>query len=368
LVRLESQPLGFRINGVALARVGIPKERWNDVPSRRLIYDRLLDKLKSTPGVESAAISNATPLDGALEDRFSIEGQPLPSEDMIPKAGTQSVTPGYFRTLDIPLIAGRRFTEQDKEDSNPVVIINRNAAEHWFGGRKAIGARIKLHNDKAWRTVVGISGDTLYTFYNTLEWLNGPRIFIPSRQSGDEHISPVAREVNVIIQGRPITAETARVVLKFVDPDLHLGQFRSLPELVSDAVQQPRLRTRLLAALAGLSLLLAAIGIYGVMAQSVIQRTQEIGIRMALGARAGDLVRMVVAQGARLALGGIAAGVLGALALARIIAGLLYGVKPTDPAVFVSAAVVLLGAVLLAALIPARAAARVDPMFALRQE
>ncbi len=368
LVRLESQPLGFRINGVTLARVGIPKERWNDVPSRRLIYDRLLDKLKSTPGVESAAISNATPLDGAVEDRFSIEGQPMSSEDQIPKAGTQSVTPGYFRTLDIPLIAGRRFTEQDKEDSNPVVIINRNAAERWFGGRKAIGARIKLHNDKAWRTVVGISGDTLYTFYNTLEWLNGPRIFIPSRQAGDEHISPVAREVNVIIQGRPITAETARVVLKFVDPDLHLGQFRSLPELVSDAVQQPRIRSRLLAALAGLSLLLAAIGIYGVMAQSVIQRTQEIGIRMALGARTGDLVRMVVAQGARLALGGIAVGVLGALALTRIIAGLLYGVKPTDAATFIAAALVLLVAVLLAALVPARAAARVDPMVALRQD
>jgi predicted permease len=368
LIRLESKPLGFRVNGVTLARVGIPKERWNDVPSRRLIYDRLLDKLKSTPGVESAAISNATPLDGAVEERFSIEGQPMPSEDQTPKAGTQSVTPGYFRTLDIPLIAGRRFTEQDKEESNPVVIINLNAAERWFGGRKAIGARLKLHNDKAWRIVVGISGDTLYTFYNTLEWLNGPRIFIPSRQAGDEHISPVAREVNVIIQGRPMTAETARAVLKLVDPDLRLGQFRSLPELVSDAVQQPRIRTRLLAVLAALSLLLAAIGIYGVMAQSVIQRRQEIGIRLALGAQTGDLVRMVVAQGARLALGGITAGVLGALALTKIIAGLLYGVKPTDAATFVAAALVLLVAVLLAALVPARAAARLDPMVALRQE
>jgi ABC-type antimicrobial peptide transport system permease subunit len=153
-----------------------------------------------------------------------------------------------------------------------------------------------------------------------------------------------------------------------VDPGLRLGQFQSMPEMVAEAVKQPRLRTQVLAAIASLSLLLASIGIYGVMAQSVIQRRQEIGIRMALGARAGDLVRMVVGQGLRLALAGIAAGVVGALALTRIMASLLYGVKPADVATFLAAAFVSLIAVGLAALIPARAAARVDPIVALRQE
>jgi putative ABC transport system permease protein len=309
-----------------------------------------------------------TPLGNGYPSRFSIEGPPAPSEDLEPKAGTQSVTPGYFQTLGIPLVAGRPFSGHDKSDSNPVVIINRIAAERWFATPEPIGARIKLHDEKNSRTIVGVVGDTSYTFYNTLEWLTGPRIYLPSAQVADESVAPVAREVYLIVHGQPMTADTTRALLKSVDPDLHLGRLRSLPDLVDEVVRQPRLRTRLLGAMAAMSLLLAAIGIYGVMAQSVIQRTQEIGIRMALGARASDLVRMVVGNGLRLALAGIAAGVLGALALTRIIAGLLYGVKPTDVTTFIAAALVLLAAVLLAALIPARAAARVDPLVALRQE
>ena len=362
LFRLESQPLGFRTNGVTVASIGIPKEHWNDV------RERLLDKLRSTSGVDSAAITNITPLGSGVESLFSIDGQPAPSEDLAPKAATQSVTPGYFQTLGIPIIGGRPFTGHDNPDSDPVVILNRNAAERWFNTREPIGARVKLHDEKTWRTVVGVVGDTSYTFYNTLEWLTGPRILVPSAQAADERLSPVAREVYLIVHGQPMTADTTRALLKAVDPDLRLGRLRSLPDLVNEVVQQPKLRTRVLAALAATSLLLAAIGIYGVMAQSVIQRTQEIGIRMALGALPGDLVRMVVGQGVRLALAGIVIGVVGALALTRIIASLLYGVKPTDAATFVAAALVLFGAVLLAALIPARTAARVDPMVALRQE
>ncbi|HEV8038215.1 MAG TPA: ABC transporter permease [Bryobacteraceae bacterium] len=362
LLRLESQPLGFRTNGVTVASVGIPKDHWDNV------RDRLLDKLRSTTGVDSAAITNFTPLGSGAENRFSIDGQPAPSEDLTPKAATQSVTPGYFQTLGIPLIGGRPFNGHDKRDSDPVVIINRNAAQHWFGTREPLGARVKLHDEKTWRTVVGVVGDTLYTFYNTLEWLTGPRIFVPSTQVPAESLSPVAREVYLVVHGRPLTVDTMRALLKAVDPDLHLGRLRSLLDLVDEVVQQPRLRTRVLAALAAMSLLLAAIGIYGVMAQSVIQRTQEIGIRTALGARPGDLVRMVVGQGVRLALVGIVIGVVGALALTRIISSLLYGVNPTDAATYIAAAFVLLGAVLLAALIPARTAARVDPMVALRQE
>jgi predicted permease len=362
LIKLDSQPLGFRATGVTVASVGIPKQRWNNV------RDRLLDKFKSVSGVDSAAISNMTPLGNGAENRFSIEGQPAPTEDRAPKAGTQSVTPGYFQTLGIPLVSGRPFSAHDKSDSNPVVILNRTAADRWFAARQPIGARIKLHDEKNWRTVIGVVGDTSYTFYNTLEWLTGPRIYVPSAQVAEESLAPVAQEVYLLVHGRPMTAETTRALLKSVDPDLHLGRLRSLPDLVDEVVRQPRLRTRLLSALAVVSLLLAAIGIYGVMAQSVIQRTQEIGIRMALGARSGHLVRMVVGNGLRLALAGIAAGVLGALALTKIVAGLLYGVKPTDLATFIAASLVLLAAVLLAALIPARAAAKVDPLVALRQE
>ena len=227
LARLQSHALGFRTAGITVASVGIPKDRWNNAPARQLIYDRLLDKLKSTTGVEAAAISNSTPLGGGFEERFAIEGRPVPSDDAAPKAETQSVTPGYFQTLGIPLIAGRSFAEQDSADSNPVAIVNRNAAERWFAGRGAIGERVKFGGDKTWRTVIGVVGDTSYTFYNTLEWLTGPRVFIPSKQAGNEHISPVAREVYLLIYGRSMTADTARGLLKSVGSDLHLGRLQT---------------------------------------------------------------------------------------------------------------------------------------------
>ena len=367
LVKLESHPLGYRTEGITVASVAIPKERWNDVPARREIYSRLLDKFRATAGVEDASISDSTPLDAGFEGPVSIEGRPAPSEDAAPKGAIHSVTPGYFETLAIPLLSGRRFTQQDDQNANPVAILNQNAAARWFAGHSAIGERVKLGDDKEWRTVVGVVGDTSSTFYNTLEWLNSPRVFVPSKQFVSRAITPMSN-VYAIIRGRTMTAETVRAVVQSAGSGLRLGQVRSLPEMVAEVVQQPRLRTRLLAALATLSLLLASIGIYGVMAQSVIQRTQEIGIRMALGARAADVVRMMVGQGLRLAVAGIAAGVLGAMAMTRIIASLLYDVKPTDIATFVAAALVSLIAVLLAALIPARAAARVDPMIALRQE
>ena len=208
----------------------------------------------------------------------------------------------------------------------------------------------------------------MYTFYNTLEWLKGPKIFLPAKQAGKDTISPVESHVYVIVRGRALTAETARAVLKSADPLLRLSRLQTLPEIIAGVVAQPRLRTLMLSGLAVFSLLLASIGVYGVMAQSVVQRTQEIGIRMALGARASDVIRMVVRQGLSLALVGIALGSVAAAALTHVIRSLLYGVQPTDIVTFAVAAVVLLLAALLAALIPARAAAQVDPMVALRQE
>jgi len=368
LVHLESQPLGLRTDHVGVLDVAIPKERWNDVQARLGTYERALERLRATAGVEDAAISNAGPLDGGFEDRFSVEGRPAPREEAAPKTATQSITPDYFATLGIPLIAGRSFTNQDKEGAVHVVIINRSAAERWFASRNPIGERIKLRDDKEWRSVVGMVGDTLYTFYNTLEWLKGPKIFLPAKQAGKDTISPVESHVYVIVRGRALTAETARAVLKSADPLLRLSRLQTLPEIIAGVVAQPRLRTLMLSGLAVFSLLLASIGVYGVMAQSVVQRTQEIGIRMALGARASDVIRMVVRQGLSLALVGIALGSVAAAALTHVIRSLLYGVQPTDIVTFAVAAVVLLLAALLAALIPARAAAQVDPMVALRQE
>ncbi|HYL77156.1 MAG TPA: ABC transporter permease [Bryobacteraceae bacterium] len=368
LARLQSQPLGFHVEGVTVAGVHIPKNRWNDLASRRLILDRLVDNLKAMPGVRDAAIGNSTPLGGGLEERFSIEGQPEPSEESAPKADRQYVTSGYFSTLQIPVLAGRGFQDSGNNSLGKEVVVNQSAAKRWFKGRNAVGAHVKFPKDKEWRTVVGVVGDTSYTFYNTIEWLTEPRILIPSKQDADERLSPVAREVYAVIRGPQVTADQMRAVLHTTDPALHLDRVQTLQEEIDEAIRQPRLRTQALGAFAGLSLLLAAIGIYGVMSQSVIQRKHEIGIRMALGAGVNDVIRMVVGQGLRLAVAGITAGILAALAATRILASMLYGAKPTDPLTFTTAALILLTAAALAAILPARAAARVDPMKSLRDE
>ena len=368
LAHLESHPLGFRTEDVSVTDVNVPRGRWTDAVSRQLLYDQLLDRLRTLPGVQASAISDLGPLSSSFDERFSIEGRPEAKDDLAPKSGHQAVTPAYFATLGIPLLAGRSFTEHDDEKSGKVVILNQTAMRRWFVGRNAIGARLRLKDDKEWRTVVGIAGDTSSVFYNTVDWLTDPRIFLPMKQTAADSASPVARQVFAFVRGSPITVETALSLLKSIDPALRPGRVRSMQQVIAEAVQQPALRTRLLGTFAALSLLLAAIGIYGVMTQSVIQRTPEIGVRVALGAQTVDLVRLVVGQGLRLAAVGIGAGVLLALLTTRILAGLLYGVKPTDPITIALAALVLLTAVLLASLLPARSAAAVDPLLALRRE
>jgi ABC-type antimicrobial peptide transport system permease subunit len=213
-----------------------------------------------------------------------------------------------------------------------------------------------------------VVGDTSYTFYNTVDWLTAPRIFYPLKQVANGSTSPVARQIYGLLRGSHVRESQVRDTLKPIDPALRPGRVLPVTELISDTVRQPKLRTRLLELVSAMSLLLAAIGIYGVMAQSVSRRKHEIGIRMALGAQPGDVVRMVVKQGAGFAVLGIAAGTLCALLFTKALASLLYGVKPVDITAFTLAAAVLLVAVLVAALLPARKAARVDPVETLRQD
>jgi hypothetical protein len=247
-------------------------------------------------------------------------------------------------------------------------VLNQLAARQWFGGRSPIGQRVKYRDDQQWQTVVGVVGDTSYTFYNRVDWLTDPRIFYPLKQAANRNNSPVAHQIYGLLRGRPVVSGQVRDALKAIDPALRPGRVLPVQELISDAVRQPRLRTRMLALVSTISLLLAAIGIYGVMAQSVSRRKHEIGIRMALGAQHADVIRMIVQQSAGFAALGIAAGTVCALLFTKALASLLYGVKPVDITSFTAAAAVLLTAVLVAALVPARKATRVDPVETLRQE
>ncbi|HEY1338767.1 MAG TPA: FtsX-like permease family protein, partial [Bryobacteraceae bacterium] len=364
LARLESTPLGFRMDGVTVVEAGIPRKG----PDSRTVFDGMLAKIKTVPGVEIAAMTNTWPLSIGFQDRLQVEGRPAPKKaDASALSTRQWITSEYFAAMGIPLLEGRGFTEHDGEHSTPAAIVSRMAADRWFGGH-AVGQRLKFEHEKEWRTVVGVAGDTATTFYNTIEWLHEPRVYEPAEQGGMEFTSPVHRTFYVVARGREIGKPEAEKILKSVSPDLRTARVQSVRQMVADVVQQPKLRMQMLGGFAAMALLLAAIGVYGVVAQSVIQRRREIGIRVALGAQRNDVVRMVAAQGLRIAMAGIAAGVAGAIAAARLLAGLLYGVEPTDAGALTLAAAVLALAAVAAAALPARSAASVDPLRTLREE
>jgi putative ABC transport system permease protein len=368
LERLATHPLGFRVADVTIADITWPRNYFRNMSEKERTYDRLLEKLSMLPGVQAASISNVAPLFHPFEGKFSIQGQPEPSEELAPKAGPQAVSPGWFRLLDIPLLEGRSFNDADDEKAPLVAMVDEMAVRRAFGGKNPIGQRIKFGNEKDWRTVVGVVGNTSYSFYNTVAWLTGSTIYYPEKQAVNDTVNPAKSGITAALRGSAITAAAIRQALKSVDPGLRLSEFKRMGDLVSDAIEQPRVRMDVLSVFAVTALVLAALGIYGLMNQSVIQRRHEIGIRMALGAQARDVVRMIVVQGLELAVAGAAVGVFCAFLVAKVLASLLYGVKPTDAAPFAIAVAVLLGSAVLAAFLPARAAAKVDPTRALRSE
>lgn len=367
LAQLQSHPLGFRVENLTVAEVSIPRNGWTEARRRQLVDRELVDRLRRLPGISSAALTDTGPLGTPFENRFRIEGQPEGKEETAPKAGLESVSPDFFGVMGIPILEGRAFAEYDDEHSRRVAIVNQMVARNWFGGQSPIGRRVRYGDDGEWQTVVGVVGDTSYNFYNRVDWFTAPRIFYPLKQHVPA-LQPVARPMYALVRGRSVGMNAARDILKSVDPSLRPGRVMPVSELISEALQQPRLRTNMLGIVSAVALLLAGIGIYSVMAQSVSRRKHEIGIRMALGAQHRDVVRMVVKQGAGIALLGIAAGSAGALLMTKTLASLLYGVKPVDFTAFLAAAAVLVAAVLTAALVPARKAAAVDPMEALRQD
>jgi putative ABC transport system permease protein len=363
LINLRQVDAGFRPENVLTVQISLDFTK--DMSNRSMLgfSDALLEKIQAMPQVTSAAMSGEFPLDKspASNNRYWIAGQQGDAEDAKPTAEFNIVSPDYFRTLGIPVLSGRTFDGRDRLDKSLVAIVNQSLAQHRWHGQDPLGRRISFDDGKTWTRIVGIVGDVRE---RGLDQLPGDLIYLPYGQYPQMGPSLVART-----QGDPMNIARAVVQhLYEVDPNQPAGRIQSLEQARADSIAAPRLTANLLGLFALLALAIAAAGIGGVLALAVSQRTHEIGVRMAIGARPAEIVRMILRQGMGLAIGGILLGVLGAFALTHAVKALLFGVTPTDPVTFVGVAAVLSAAALVACYIPARRAAQIDPLRALRTE
>jgi putative ABC transport system permease protein len=360
LLQLQATDSGFQPKDVLTMRISLASQRGRQAVS---YYQELLQRIRRIPGVESAGAISHLPLSGAAAFvPFSIEGRPAaPGEDRA--THLRAISPDYLRTMGIPLRTGRGFTEQDDERTTNVILINETMARRYFPSEDPIGRRLSFAygDEPAMREIVGIVGDVKH---RGLTEDSGAEVYVPYAQIPHASMSIVARTA-----GNPLSIVAAvRSEAFAIDSNQPVASIRTMEQYLADSVASQRFSTTLLGLFAALALALAVVGIYGVMSYLVTQRTHEIGIRLALGARPRDVLLMVVRQGMTLTATGLLIGLALALAATRLLANLLHGVSTTDPATFAGVSLVLLGAALLACYFPARRATKVDPMVALRAE
>jgi predicted permease len=376
-IKISSEPLGFHTRDVFVSDVALPPAAYPTTPDQIRFCDTLLQRLRESPGVRAAGAASSWPfnVDGLtpLETQTQ-QGLPL---EQLPQAATFEVTPGYFPALGIPLLAGRDFNDHDRSDSLRVAVINDQMARQYFAGQAAVGKRIRLRYIdqqvpiEPWLTIVGIVGNTRSIRYNHIEWDSYPAVYTSLFQrSAESSLGPFdAQPIFLYVQGTSqLSASAVSSVVHELDPDLPLGSMQTTSEIVMKLRSQPRVRATLLGGFGLLTLLLAAIGVSGVMGQMVEQHRQGIGIRMALGAQASDVRRLVLGQALRLTIVGIIVGLAGAAAVARLLSGFLFGISPADPITFAAVVVLLFVVALLAAYVPAHRAARLEPLTILRCE
>ncbi len=361
LVRVDP---GFRVENVVSATLAPPEFRYADDASRRVFYDRLLERLRALPGVSAAAVASGLPFAGDNWGTvFVIEGHPDPAAtgDWPWADAGAVVSPGWLDAMGVPVVQGRGFAETDDGRAPGVVIVGRALAERYWPGQDPVGRRIRFPGDEGWRTVVGVAGDVKW---NQLTEAGSGALYVPLAQG---ELGPMRLVVRSAADPAAV-ADELRAVVASVDRDTPVSDVRTAEQLVSASVAGPRFTMLLLSLFALVALALGAIGIFGVVSHATGQRRREIGLRVALGATPGDVRRLVVRQGATLTLAGLALGLVAALAVTRILAGLLHGVRPTDPGVLGGSIVLLAAVALGAAYLPARRATRVDPVEALRAE
>ena len=363
--QLRNVKPGFNPDNLLTMRIELPEARYREIPAQTQYRRAMLDEVNSLPGAQAALISELPMTGDLLTHDFAVEGQQLsPGEE--PDVQTLSVEGDYSRIMQIPLMAGRDFTPQDNENAPLVGIANQSLAHRFFKDQSPIGKRVRWARDEQinWITIIGVAGDIKHF---GLDQPEEPALYTPYPQSGRAW----KRWMNLAIRSQgdaaAITQEVKSRVWK-VDAQIPLTKTRTMAEVMSASVEARRFNMLLLGIFAAVAMLLAAVGIYGVMAYAVTQRTHEIGVRIALGAKPRDVIGMVVRRGMRLTLIGAAAGLALSFALTRLMSTLLFGVGATDPLTFALVSLLLAGVAMLACYIPARRAAKVDPMIALRCE
>jgi len=360
--RLHQVKTGFISENVLTMRVQLPAAKYPEGPPRETFFRRVLDRIAALPGVNSLGGINFLPLTGlASSTSFTIEGRPTPAPGEAPGTEVRLIAGEYFRTMGIPLIKGRLFDGHDGADSR-VLIINETMAHRYFPGENPIGKRITINWDpKVTDEIVGVVGDIKET---ALEREANPAIYWPHARDPYPFMTLVLRTAMNPMQ----LASAAQKEIRALDPDQPVTDMRMLQEVVSKSIARPRFNALLLGIFAGVALVLASVGLYGVMNYSATQRTQEIGIRMALGATRSDIMRLVVGNGMLLTIGGIAVGVIASWLLTRVMQSLLFGVATTDITTYFGVSLLLGAVATIATYIPARKATRVNPVIALRYE
>jgi putative ABC transport system permease protein len=361
-VNLQKTDLGFKPENVLTFELTLPVPNYREPPKVASFYDNLVMKLKALPGVQSVGGVTMLPLGGDnREFSFRIEGQPMVDPASRPTANYRVAMPEYFSAMGIPLERGRMFSNTDGQGSALIIIINERMARRYFPQGNPLGQRIFVRNEQASREIVGVVKNIKHF---GLDQEAQPEMYVPFGQSPSRYMRMVLR-----------TGSDPRGLIDAVqhqvwdlDRELPLAKIKSMDELVSYSASQRRSNMLLLSIFAVFALILAAVGIYGVVSYSVTRRTHEIGIRMALGARTADVLKLIIRSGMTLALLGVAIGLAGTLALTRLMATLLFGVSSTDAITYAIVSVGLLFVALLACYIPARRATKVDPLVALRYE
>ena len=355
---------GFRSDSIVTARLLIPTSRYTDNAKIAAFERALLEGLRARPGIQSAGFATYLPLSG-LENAtsFQIEGRPPLPIGTYSMSHYRPVSAGYFETIGIPLLRGRSFTVTDTPYSPWVVMINDSMAREYWPSENPIGQRLQFGPGQKWRTVIGVVGNVLH------EGLDGAakaEVYVPIEQSWNIESEPTIVVRTALDSGA--SAAELRGVVSAIDPTIPVDGIETMQQVVSGSVAQPRFRTIILTAFSLLALVMASIGIYGVMNYLVIQRTREFGIRLSLGATKTDLLRLVLGRAAQLIAIGTGLGVLGSVLLVRLIAKLLFGTAPLDPLTFAAVPILLATMALVASYVPARRATRIDPIVALRHE